>query len=353
MGRASLIGFCLSAVLALVSTAGAQSHYKVMDIGTIGGSSSFGNGINTPGQTAGASDTTGDAALHAFFGTPPQRLHDLGTLGGPSSSALAINDHTDIVGQADKADGTSDAFLWVDGTMKDLLTLGGSLSAATAINFSAPPEAFTQIAGWSLITGDIAFHAAIWDASEHIGDLGTLGGTNSFAFGNNCVQQVVGNSDTAPPPLGPGTTDAFLWDSVHGMQDLGTLGGSFAQANGINCPGVIVGFSTLLGDLQSDAFIDQGGTMKDIGNLGGSASHANAINDSGLVVGFSNTTGDTDVHAFRWSSSKGMEDLNGLIPATSGWDLNSANSVSKRGEIVGNGTHNGAFHAFVLIPVFP
>jgi len=349
MGRTSLIGFCLSAVLALASTAGAQSHYKVMDVGTIGGSSSFGNGINTPGQTAGASDTTGDAALHAFFGTPPQRLHDLGTLGGPSSSALAINDHTDIVGQADKADGTSDAFLWVDGTMKDLLTLGGSLSAATAINFKEPPEAFTQIAGWSLITGDTAFHAAIWDASEHIGDLGTLGGTNSQAFGNNCVGQVVGSSQIA----NDAATDAFLWDSVHGMQDLGTLGGSFAQANGINCPGVIVGFSTLLGDLQSDAFIDQGGTMKDIGNLGGSASHANAINDSGLVVGFSNTTGDADVHAFRWSSSKGMEDLNGLIPATSGWDLNSANSVSKRGESVGNGTHNGAFHAFVLIPVFP
>src|SRR5215472_6620164 len=104
MVRTSLIGFCLSAVLALASTAGAQSHYRVIDMGTIGGSSSFANGINTPGQSAGTSDTTGDAALHAFFGTPSNRLHDLGTLGGENSSALAINDSAQIVGQADKAD---------------------------------------------------------------------------------------------------------------------------------------------------------------------------------------------------------------------------------------------------------
>jgi probable HAF family extracellular repeat protein len=136
------------------------------------------------------------------------------------------------------------------------------------------------------------------------------------------------------------------------MQDLGTLGGTVSQAKGINCSGVIVGFSTLQSDTQTDAFIDQGGTMTDIKNLRGSSSHAIAINDSGLVVGFSDTTGDADVHAFRWTSTGKIDDLNDRIPANCGWDLNSANSVRKRGEIVGNGIHNGAFHAFVLVPGF-
>src|SRR5262249_18709375 len=161
-------------------------------------------------------------------------------------SGQAINNATQIVGQADKADGTSDAFLWIDGVMSDLGTLGGDLSQANAIRSTVKgvtPSSAPLIAGWSLITDDLASHAVVWDTGQKMLDNGMRGrgGTNSLAFGINCVGAAVGSADITDAAA----TDAFVWDSVHGMQDLGTLGGTSAQANGINCPGAIVGFSSL------------------------------------------------------------------------------------------------------------
>jgi len=356
MKRVGWIGFCLSAVLAFASTAGAQSLYNPVDLGTLPGgtfSVAVSTGVNNPTQVVGFADTgAGGFPIHAFSWTKKAGMKDLGTLGGNESRALGINDGAQIVGRADLSDFVSaDAFFYTAaGGMQDLGTLaqgiaGGILSQANAINFNS--QTFTQIAGQSLTTDGSAYHAVIWDASLHIGDLGTLGGTNSRAFGNNCVGQVVGSSDTAG-----GTTDAFVWDSVHGMQDLGTsLGGSVTVAEAINCSGVIVGSSSLPGDFPTDAFMFANGTMTDLGNPGPFFSQANAINNPGKVVGFFVTPDGSDTHAFVWSSKGGMQDLNNLIPANSGWDLQSANGIGNNGRIVGTGMFNGGFHAFLLIPV--
>jgi probable HAF family extracellular repeat protein len=61
-------------------------------------------------------------------------------------------------------------------------------------------------------------------AHYRVTDLGTLGGTYSFAFGLNNAGEVAGGSAT------PNQTDfvsqtAFLWTKQTGMRDLGTLGG--------------------------------------------------------------------------------------------------------------------------------
>ncbi len=62
-------------------------------------------------------------------------LHDLGTLGGATSTAEAINDHGAVVGDAATADGSDHAFLYQDGVMKDLGTLaGGHVSRAHDVN---------------------------------------------------------------------------------------------------------------------------------------------------------------------------------------------------------------------------
>src|SRR5215207_10175943 len=70
-------------------------------------------------------------------------------------------------------------------------------------------------------TGDENSHAFLYDSTNGMKDLGTLGGTNSYAYGINDSGQVVGYSDTANS--GP---HAFLYDSTNGMKDLGTLGGT-------------------------------------------------------------------------------------------------------------------------------
>ncbi|MEA2762347.1 MAG: hypothetical protein QOD47_1631, partial [Gemmatimonadaceae bacterium] len=74
-------------------------------------------------------------------------------------------------------------------------------------------------------------------------DLGTLGGTDSEAFGINNVGQVVGWAFVPS-----GVEHAFLWTKASGMRDLGTLGGC-SRALAINDNGLVVGSSyTLAGE---------------------------------------------------------------------------------------------------------
>lgn len=61
---------------------------------------------------------------------------DLGTLGGTTSRAYGINDHTQIVGTARTAVGADHAFLWQDGLMtdaNDLLPLGSGWTLTIAL----------------------------------------------------------------------------------------------------------------------------------------------------------------------------------------------------------------------------
>ena len=59
------------------------SQYNVTDLGTLGGDSSDGYAINDSGQVAGFSDTSADE-FHAFLYSDGV-MQDLGTLGGPFS----------------------------------------------------------------------------------------------------------------------------------------------------------------------------------------------------------------------------------------------------------------------------
>jgi probable HAF family extracellular repeat protein len=121
-----------------------------------------------------------------------------------------------------------------------------------------------------------------------------------------------------------------------------------AEASAINCSERIVGSSTLAGDTQTDAFVYANFSMSDLGGLGGSFTQANAINDAGLIVGSSRTRGDADTHAVIWTANGGITELNLLIPANSGWNLQAANSISNNGKIAGAGIVKGQQHASLL-----
>lgn len=127
----------------------AHPRYSITDLGTLGGSNSVPWGINDRGQVVGGSETSdidpnsGFPTFHAFLWNKGV-MHDLGTLGGQYSQALlgGINSDGQVVGEAETS--TVDpnnppffathAFLWEKGAMHDLGTLGGTHSYAMGID---------------------------------------------------------------------------------------------------------------------------------------------------------------------------------------------------------------------------
>jgi probable HAF family extracellular repeat protein len=140
------------------------------------------------------------------------------------------------------------------------------------------------------------------------------------------------------------------------MRDLGLLeGGSIGEALSINDFDEVVGLADSgehhgVMNVHAILWRERGEDKRDLGTLrGGNQSLALGVNDFSEVVGQANVAhrGYT-THAFIWTERHGMQDLNSLIAANSGWVLNVASFISVRGQIVGWGTINGQSHGFLL-----
>jgi len=307
----------------------------ILDLGTLGGGVSFGSGINKNGQIAGF-------ALNAI--SDPVSIYDFQIFGLSNGTETR-------------------AFLWTNGIMQDLGTLGGPDAWAWFVNDAG------QVAGFSYTdssinstTGVPTTHPFLWDPAKGMIDLGTLGGTLAGGISNlgqvggmNNLGQVVGGSSL----LGDQTSHPFLWTSPGPMQDLGTLGGANGTANAINDAGQVTGNADLPSGL-SHAFRWTKGKMTDLGTLNGDKSSASsAINSQGQIVGYSCPRTCEDHfhnHAVLWQNGS-IFDLNKLIRlGRTGLILTRAFAINDRGEIAGIGTPPTCdfdlicSHAFLLIP---
>jgi probable HAF family extracellular repeat protein len=225
---------------------------SMKDMGTLGGSNAFANGIKDF-AAVGSSFIAGDGATHAFYYKfTAAAMSDLGTLaGGLNSYAFAINLNGIVAGASDSSDGTTHAVTWAGTTITDLGTLGGSYAQANAIND------LDVAVGYGYTLGDNVAHAWIGNMQ----DIGTLSATvggityqGSFAQANaiNDYGIVVGSSNTPDDSA----VHAFLYTAKSGMFDLNYIlpAGSpwvLQSANGISLDGTVVGVGTINGEVHA------------------------------------------------------------------------------------------------------
>jgi probable HAF family extracellular repeat protein len=338
------------------------------DLGTLPGAvNSVPQGANSDGWVVGTSE---NGTTDPVLGIPEfqavlwrnGQIQNLGSLGGNESVGFDVNGHGQIVGLA--ANSVPDPasmfglatqtrpFVWKDGVMRDLDTLGGTDGVAFLMNERG------QIMGQFYLKGTTTIDSIFWDEDGNATDIGSLGGTNS-----NCGQQacgpywmnnrgqVVGNSTLA----GEAVHHGFLWNRGK-LTDLGTLGGDSSDANSINDSGVAVGRADVPGSLTHHGILwtPKHGVMTttDLGVIGSDAcSTAYSINSSGQIVGDGGIC-FVGGRAWLWENGGPMADLNDLALPGSGLHLQDARLINDRGEIVCTGVlPSGDQHAVLLVPV--
>jgi probable HAF family extracellular repeat protein len=297
---------------------------SLTDLGTLGGNQSAANAVNSRGQVAGGALNTipdpytsnfyvgGATQVHAFRWTKSRSMQDLGTLGGTDSAAFSINERGQIAGWS-----------FTNTTPNPVVDTcgGGAVNVPTEDPF-------------------------LWENGKMI-DLGTLGGTCGQAWAINNRGQVVGFSDL----VGDSGAHAFLWDHTGGMQDLGTLGGDTGGADAINDAGDVVGGDTPIGE-AGGAFLWSHGVMTNLGTAGTAPfSQAVGINSRRQIVGNLLDNYGNEIGGFLWEDGGPMVDLSTLIPANPDLQLDHAFQINDRGEITARGAFsNGDIHSLVLIP---
>ncbi len=310
-------------------------------------------------------------------------MTDLGTVGGPNSSAPfpVKDDRGRVVGQAQGSQidpleeywavayicSNSGApcegykhlqfgFLWQNGVMTALPTLGGNNSSAFGVNNWGQVVGFAEAATRDkkcVSPQQLVFKAVVYVPKRgEVHELPTFpGDVAAAASGINDNGDVVGTSGNCETPdsfaLG---VDAVLWRNSF-VFNLGGLGGVMNNAAiAINNAGQIAGISDPEGDATTYAVLWQNGALTNL-LPGDVLSMADDINAQGQVVGTS-CDANFNCRAFLWDKGV-MLDLNSLIPPDSPLYLYLGAGINDRGEIAGSAflksTGEGSL-AFLAVP---
>lgn len=343
--------------------------YRVETLDALAGPRAFGAAINNSGLVAGAS-TTDTGKLHASIWRD-NKPKDLGTLGGPETSSAVlwpgVNDDGVVVGvsQTDDVDPNNESwscgaflparvghacvgFVWRDGRMRALPTLGGTHGFATDVNNRG------QIVGWAEnevedpeCTGGqvLQFRAVRWDRyGRRTTELRPLAGDGvSSATAINDSGRVVGISGACDQAVGRlSARNPVVWD--HGrprlLPDLGGLAWDTPMA--LNERGDAVGFvNRSAADGQRfrplPVLWTADGTLHKLELPNGYAlGQALGINKRREVVGVALSADFSQCTAVLWRGGKTVV-LQEEVRRTS-LDLCNANHINDRGQITGEAT---------------
>lgn len=285
-------------------------HGTVTDLGALpGGTEGFAFSINEAGQVAGF----GNNGVPDQFGVPnfdnwvteyrtfvwqTGVMTDIGTLGGPDAVTAGINEHGQIAGDSyvnDTANPTTHLptmhpYLWQNGQMRDLGSLGGTMSGTTSLNNAG------EVVGGSNVAGDQHQHPFLWDGT-HLSDLGTLGGADGAATHVNDTGDVTGWATTSGA-----AKHTFLWKNGT-MADLTGANSNCTSPEWLNDHDQAVGYGC--DDQEGDALLWTGGHQYELDKLVGSTAvsltEAGYINDSGEITanGISPKSGQEHVYLLK------------------------------------------------------
>ncbi|WP_051933691.1 DUF3466 family protein [Massilia sp. BSC265] len=247
------------------------------------GANSYGYAINGRGDVAGALGSWG-------YGQPflytSEAMHHVGPVldDVQAGRANGLNDLGQVAGEYATFGGDQHAWVDAHGTITMLGTLSGRVTwaAATAINNRG------QIVGGSTYVGADSIYAghAFLYQDGRMQDLGTLGGEESFATDINDMGQVVGWSYDET-----GDTVPFLYTggSMRSLGPLDRYNYVKGEAWAINNAGMVVGWSQLWAD-ERTAFLYMDGKMTDLnqfveGTDGWQVVEAYDINDAQQILG--------------------------------------------------------------------
>jgi probable HAF family extracellular repeat protein len=313
----------ISILLATLAVAQPAPRYAVVDLGTLGGTFGLAFGINDKGQVGGFANLPGDMAQHAFVYANGV-MTDLGTLGGSNSGSY---------------EGPNEALL-----------AGGLAETST------PDPNGEDFCGY----GDNLICLAFSWQNGVMTPLDTLGGNNAQGGGLNDQGQIAGFAETSTPdPNCPAPQvlqfKPVVWTNGQ-IQVLPTYPGD--QEGGVfwmNNKGEMVGASGACAAFDPRYGLPlaprhallwrKGGSLPvNLGNLGGKFNNiAFAMNDNEQVVGTSDLPGDNYQHAFLWQKGV-MSDL-GTLPG----DVVSVGcGINNRGQVAGvSQDANGNDHAYL------
>ncbi len=243
---------------------------------------------------------------------------------GDNAALAALN--YQVVRDGDRFDLVPSRYLY---ELVDLGTLGGTVSFALDVNDRG------WVTGTSrYTTAHSRLHAFYWEPGRMV-DLGYLPGVEfSRGYAINNAGVVVGESDND-------ASKAFAWTEATGLFNLGTLGGPTAVAHDLNDAGIVVGASSDGTTVRPFKRLPDG-TFVDLGTVRGtpdSFGRAWAINRAGAIAGVSRNATDSTSQATLWVPGEAPRNLGSL---QDGEQYSQAYALNDRLEVVGSSVRGKA-----------
>jgi len=246
-----------------------------------------------------------------------------------SAETAGISGVGDVVGVATRVDSTrsdSNQTVAFRYSQARFFILSEERSKAAAINDSG-------------VTVGTNADRLVWWLGQKMLPLGGCCGGTVHAVNNR--GQAVGEANDKE-----GHYSAFLWDSTRGLRSIAPAHTVMSTALAINESG-----SVLIQTLSPNAvYLREKGALIPVHLAPEGASQPLALSSCDVIVGEFGAASDF-YHAFVWDRQHGFRDLNRMIDASEGWNLEQAVDMNDRGEIIGVGDRgNQQDLGFLLLP---